>query len=78
MRGLIRDDGAKLEMDAHRSVRYTANALLTTASLLSPNPNPPYLQDGGHAVLNAADERIRGLLQLKREHSCPARPTALP
>lgn len=78
VRWLIRDDGAKLETDAHRSVRYTANALLITASLLSLNPNPPYLQDGGHAVLNAADERIRGLLQLKREHDCPARPTALP
>jgi hypothetical protein len=78
VRWLIRDDGAKLETDVHRSARYTANALLITASILALNPNPPYFKDGGHAVLNAADERIRELLQLKREHACPARPTALP
>ena len=34
--------------------------------------------DGGHTVLNAADGRIRELLQLKRDRGCPARATTLP
>ena len=76
VRWLIRDDGATLETSAHRSARYTANFLLVPVSVLA--MNPMYLPDSGHAVLNAADERIRGLLQLKREHACPPRATAVP
>jgi hypothetical protein len=40
--------------------------------------NPGYLNDGGHAVLNAADHRILRLLQLKRARGCPAAATAEP
>lgn len=76
VRWLIRDDGATLETSAHRSARYTANFLLVPVSVLA--MSPMYWPDSGHAVLNAADERIRGLLQLKREHACPPRATAVP
>jgi len=76
VRWLIRDDGAKLETSAHRSARYTANFLLVPVSVLS--LSPVFFRDSGHAVLNAADGRIRELLQLKREHACPPRDTALP
>lgn len=76
VRWLIRDDGAKLETSAHRSARYTANLLLIPVSVLSLSPLA--FQDGGHAVLDAADGRIGELLQLKRERGCPPRVTALP
>ena len=76
VRWLIRDDGAKLETSAHRSARYTANFLLVPVSVLA--LNPLFFPDGGHAVLDAADGRIRELLQLKRDHGCPPRATALP
>ena len=76
VRWLIRDDGAGLETSAHRSARYTANFLLIPVSVLSLNPF--YLPDSGHAVLDAADGRIRELLQLKRERGCAPRATAQP
>lgn len=40
--------------------------------------SPGYLDDGGHAVLNAADYRILELLRLKRALGCPAAATAEP
>jgi hypothetical protein len=76
VRWLIRDDGARLETSTHRSARYTANFLLVPVSVLA--LNPIYFPDNGHAVLNAADERIHELLQLKRDHGCPSRATAVP
>jgi hypothetical protein len=39
---------------------------------------PGYLDDGGHAVLNAADHRILQLLRLKQVRGCPAVTTAEP
>ncbi len=76
VRWLIRDDGGTLETSSHRSARYTGNVFVIPISLLSYFPT--YIGDGGHAVLNAADGRIRELLQLKRDRGCPARATALP
>jgi hypothetical protein len=76
VRWLIRDDGARLETSTHRSARYTANFLLVPVSVMA--LNPLFFPDGGHAVLDAADGRIRELLQLKRDRGCPPRPTALP
>lgn len=77
VRWLIRDDGGNLETSSHRAARYTGNFVLVPLSLLG-GGFPIMMTDGGHAVLNAADGRIRELLQLKREHACPPRATAVP
>jgi len=76
VRWLIRDDGGRLETSNHRAARYTANFILVPLSVLA--MSPAYMPDGGHAVLDAADGRIRELLQLKRDRGCPQRATALP
>jgi hypothetical protein len=76
VRWLIRDDGGKLETSGHRAARYAGNAIVIPISLISYFPT--YIPDGGHTVLNAADGRIRELLQLKRDRGCPPRDTALP
>jgi hypothetical protein len=76
VRWLIRDDGGKLETSGHRAARYAGNAIVIPISLISYFPT--YIPDGGHTVLNAADGRIRELLQLKRDRGCPPRATALP
>jgi hypothetical protein len=75
VRWLIRDDGGRLETSGHKAARYAGNAVLIPISLISYFPT--YIDDGGHTVLNAADGRIRELLQLKRDRGCPARVTAL-
>jgi hypothetical protein len=77
VRWLIRDDGGNLETSGHRAARYTGNFVLVPLSVLG-GGFPIMMTDGGHAVLNAADGRIRELLQLKREHACPPRATAVP
>lgn len=74
VRWLIRDDGGNLETSSHRAARYTGNFVLVPVSVLS-GGLPMMMTDGGHAVLDAADGRIRELLQLKREHACPPRAT---
>lgn len=76
VRWVIRDDGGQLETSAEKGARYTGNVFLVPLSVLS--GFPVFMPDGGHAVLNAADGRIRQLLQLKRERGCPPRPSALP
>jgi hypothetical protein len=76
VRWLIRDDGGSLETSGHKAARYAGNAVLIPISLIS--YVPAYIDDGGHTVLNAADGRIRELLQLKRDRGCPARATTLP
>ncbi len=76
VRWLIRDDGGRLETSNHRAARYTANFILVPLSVLA--MSPAYMPDGGHAVLDAADGRIRELLQFKRDRDCPQRATALP
>jgi hypothetical protein len=75
VRWLIRDDGGSLETSGHKAARYAGNAILTP---LLGGPIPTYIGDGGHTVLGAADERIRQLLQLKRDRGCPPRASALP
>jgi hypothetical protein len=76
VRWLIRDDGGSLETSSHRAARYTGNFFLIPLSVLGGSPSS--MTDGGHAVLNAADGRIRELLLLKRARGCPPRATALP
>jgi hypothetical protein len=76
VRWLIRDDGGKLETGGHKAARYAGNAVIIPISLIGYFPT--YIDDGGHTVLNAADGRIRELLQLKRDHGCPARATKMP
>jgi hypothetical protein len=76
VRWLIRDDGGSLETSSHRAARYTGNFFLAPLSVLT--MSPLLMPDGGHAVLDAADGRIRELLKLKRDRSCSPRATALP
>jgi hypothetical protein len=76
VRWLIRDDGGRLETSSHRAARYTGNFILIPLSVLGGSPT--MVADGGHAVLDAADGRIRELLQLKCDRGCPPRATALP
>lgn len=76
VRWVIRDDGGQLETSGERAARYTGNFFLVPLTMLG--GAPLYVRDGGHAVLNAADGRIRQLLQLKREHGCPPRATTVP
>jgi hypothetical protein len=76
VRWVIRDDGGNLETSGEKAARYAGNAIVIPLSLLSYVPT--YIDDGGHTVLNAADGRIRQLLQLKSDRNCPPRPTALP
>jgi len=75
VRWLIRDDGGSLETSGHKAARYAGNAILTP---IIGGPLPMYIDDGGHTVLSAADERIRELLLLKRNRGCPPRATTLP
>ena len=66
MRWVIRDDGGELETSGHKAARYAGNFLMIPLSLGV--GGPVYLNDGGHAVLNAADHRIIQLLQIE---ACP-------
>jgi len=76
VRWVIRDDGGELETSGHKAARYAGNFLMVPLSLGLGHPG--YLNDGGHAVLNAADYRIFELLRLKRARGCPAAATAEP
>lgn len=71
VRWVIRDDGGELESDQARAARYSANVLLVAVA-------PFTIPEGGHGVLDAADQRLMALLQLKRDRRCPARPTRFP
>jgi hypothetical protein len=75
VRRLIRDDGGGLETSSHRAARYADNFVLISSSVLA--MRPLHMPDNGHAVLDAADGRIRELLQLKRDRGRPPRTTAL-
>lgn len=76
VRWLIRDSGGKLGTSGDRAARYVGNVILAPLSLLARSPLS--IGDSGHAVLNAADGRIRELLQLKRAQRCQPRATRLP
>ena len=76
VRWVIRDDGGELETSGHKAARYAGNFLMVPLSWGLGSPG--YLDDGGHAVLNAADYRILELLRLKRALGCPAAATAEP
>ncbi len=76
VRWVIRDDGGELETSGHKAARYAGNLLMVPLSLGFGTPG--YLDDGGDAVLNAADHRIVQLLRLKRARGCPAVATAEP
>ncbi len=76
VRWLIRDDGGSLETSGHSAARYAGNA---HPDLAHRRPHPDvHPDDGGHTVLDAADERIRELLQLKRDRGCAPRATTVP
>jgi len=76
VRWVIRDDGGELESDNERAARYSANVIVVPLSLLG--MFPVAIPDGGHGVLDAADQRLLALLELKRDRRCPARPTTFP
>lgn len=75
VRWVIRDDGGKLETDGEQAARYASNVVLFSLSFFAGVPT--LIGDSGHKVLDAADVRIKGLLQLKRERNCAPRATAL-
>jgi len=75
VRWVIRDDGGELETSGEKAGRYAANAIIVPISLLTYTGN--YIKDGGHAVLNAVDQRLLKLLELKRDRHCPARETSV-
>ena len=79
VRWVIRDHGGSLESSGFRGFREATNLILTSPLLLF-GVSPKYLMehDSGHYALDAADQRIRGLLQLKRARGCPPRITASP
>lgn len=70
VRWVIRDDGGTLESSGHQAARLASNLFLILGG--------GYVDDGGHAVLNAVDQRIAYLLRLKRDHGCPASATSEP
>jgi hypothetical protein len=74
VRWVVRDDGGTLESSRHRAARYSANVLVVPLSFAFGVPG--YIPDAGSAVLDAADHRIVGLLQLKRAHGCPPSETS--
>lgn len=78
VRWLIRDSGGRLETGNARVARYAVNVIVIPLSVLVMHPILGFADDGGHAVLNAADGRIRELLQVKHAHGCPPRATGLP
>jgi hypothetical protein len=71
VRWVIRDDGGELESSNERAARYSANVLLVALA-------PFTIPEGGHGVLDAADQRLLALLQLKQNRRCPARATTFP
>ena len=77
VRWVIRDDGGRLEGSGQKAARYAGNVLLIPLALYVGNPGYMF-NDGGHAVLNAADRRILELLRLKRGRGCPAAATSEP
>ncbi|NJD30842.1 MAG: hypothetical protein FIB04_03030 [Gammaproteobacteria bacterium] len=77
VRWVIRDDGGTLESSGQRAVRYGANALFAVPLSLILH-GPAYVHEPGSGVLDAADHRIVGLLQLKRDKGCPPAPTDEP
>jgi hypothetical protein len=76
VRWVIREDGGKLETDGEQTARNASNVVLFTLGIFA-GVVPTLINDSGDKVLNAADVRILGLLQLKRERNCPPRATAL-
>lgn len=79
VRWVIRDHGGSLESSGVRGFREATN-LIGYFPLLLFGVSPKYLMEhgSGHDALDAADGRIRELLQLKRARGCPPRITALP
>jgi hypothetical protein len=75
VRWLIRDDGGRLETPAQRMARYAGN-LIFVPVVAYVGHTLGYIESG-HDELDAADGRIRELLQQKRSHECPHRPTAI-
>lgn len=75
VRWLIRDGGGRLESSSDRSTRYALNTLMAPLMIIS--RSALFMPSPGHEPLNAADGRIRELLQLKRAQGCPPRVTAL-
>jgi hypothetical protein len=79
VRWVIRDHGGTLESSGVRAFTEATHLILASPLLLL-GVSPKYLMENesGHYALDAADGRIRELLQLKRARGCPPRITALP
>ena len=80
VRWVIRDHGGTLDSSGVRAFREATDLILGSPLLLFGVFSPKYLLEhhSGHYALDAADQRIRELLQLKRARGCPPRITALP
>jgi hypothetical protein len=80
VRWVIRDYGGTLDSGGARAFREATDLILGSPLLLFGVFSPKYLLEhhSGHYALDAADGRIRELLQLKRARKCPPRITALP
>jgi hypothetical protein len=76
VRWLIRDDHGSLETARQRNARYAANVIVIPIAVLLHMPG--YHIGSAHHALEAADNRIRELLRLKRARGCPPRITAHP
>ena len=75
VRWLIRDDGGRLETPAQRMARYAGN-LIFVPVVAYVGHTLGYIESG-HDELDAADGRIRELLQHKRSRDCQPRATAI-
>ena len=78
VRWVLRDFGAGLESGGLRTFNEATRLIFGFPALLF-GVSPTNLKEGGrgHYALDAADIRIRELLQLKRAHGCMARATTL-
>jgi hypothetical protein len=79
VRWVLRDFGAVLESSGLRSLNQAGNLIMFFPMMLfGVSPKSIMEHGSGHYALDAADARIRELLQLKRANGCAVRATLLP
>lgn len=79
VRWVMRQDGARLISPEERTARIGAELAtdLAAAAACFLCSSPVNLGEEGHSALDNADHRLLSLLRLKKEKSCPARPTGV-